>query len=150
MTDRELTELEEKWLDVLFRRNPRGLGSAFFTEEELMALNGLVTKGLAERHELQCYPLFCITDAGRAAIKKLISQWRAIGCVICATFETRTTPVEAFFIGLMCCVSKTEKHHVTPQNVWDEVVRTLCPEHREAYEAPGKDRVEFVAKKPEP
>jgi hypothetical protein len=66
----ELSEIQLKWLRILAERNdvyPNALGSAIATEEELTALNDLVSFGFAERHEYR-YPLFNVTEAGRAAI----------------------------------------------------------------------------------
>lgn len=59
---------------------------------------------------------------------------KGYGCVICKIFESDTTPVEGFFLGLMCCVSKVNEHGITPQQVWDRALASLCPTHRHAYE----------------
>src|SRR5271155_618408 len=56
-------------------------------------------------------------------------------CVICCVFESDTTPVEGFFLGIMCCVSKSERYSVTPSEVWDRTLKSLCSDHRAAYEA---------------
>ncbi len=59
-------------------------------------------------------------------------------CIICCVFESDTTPEEGFFLGLMCCVSKSEKYGVSPAEVWDRALASLCQAHWAAYEGVGR------------